>query len=491
MIPARLVRFSFLSAMTALLHVSSMAAQSVSTEPVEQGCGSLAVARLDLKESIRRTEAKHPEWKNHGGMKQRARIAGGYIERQFWVQSFADQTFRQVEASLLYEGKLVRIWVDNVDTASISPETIAIMARALDTATPSGSRDPNKGIVRNNQDVFGPPPVDYQLDEATDFLLSDIITGAVNFVGFFSPSDQMPITENPYSNAMNLLYVDAGSARGDIQSLLGIIAHEHQHLIHYGRNPGSRSFYNEGCSELASIINGYRFRGRYSFIANTNVDLLRWTRIDDPGLVGADYERAMAFHYYLYEQFGERFIYELVGAVDVSLGRINIALERTGHGLSYTNWTNVVRDFAAANWVRHHPIRAYGYTFVPSPDEPPVTERSFEGPVIGATGKVTLARAASIYHLYENPGVLRVGATGTRAFRIMAMVFRGSEVEVLDMAGEPEIVLGRWGARADRIVVAYVNLSEDANDVSWHAESITVGVPDNTLYSRPSSLDLW
>jgi hypothetical protein len=198
----------------------------------------------------------------------------------------------------------------------------------------------------------------------------------------------------------------------------------------------------------------------------------------------------MTFHNYLYEQFGERFIYELVGAVDLSLGRINIALERVGHRLAYTNWTNVVRDFAVANWLGHHPIRAYGYSYLPAPDEPPVTEMSFTGPVSGATGKVSIQRAAAVYHLYESPGVLRLSATGKRAFRVMAMVFRGSEVEVLDMAGEPEIVLGRWGARADRIVIAYVNLSEDANEVSWQAESMTVGVSNNTLKARPSSLDL-
>lgn len=457
------------------------------------GCGSLAAATIDLQESIRRTAAEYPLQTEQGGHREKTfrSSAGDYIQRNFWVFSFATGSSRQVTASLLYEGIRVRIWVDDVDTASIPRERIDAIARALDTATPAGSRDPARGIVENNEQVFGSPPSDFALDGGTDFLITDIITGPVNYVGFFSRSDQMPVTQNPYSNEMNLLYIDSREVLGNMISLLGIIAHEHQHLIHYGQNPNSRPFFNEGCSELASIINGYHFRGNYGFMANTNIDLLRWISGDDPVLVNADYERAMTLHLYLYEQFGERFITELVrSGGSGGTARINITLERTGHSLSQMNWTTLVRSFTVANWLRQHTDPRYGYRFSPAPNESPAAEKRFEGSIQGAQGSMNLQRAASMYHVYDNPGALLVSATGTRQFRVMAMIYRGSEVEVQEFTGTPETLLGRQGAPPEKIVLAFVNLSEDANEIIWNTNSVTLGGLDHTLPDLPTSMDL-
>src|SRR5205823_11173394 len=122
--------------------------------------------------------------------------------------------------------------------------------------------------------------------------------------GYFYPYDQQDVAG---SNRMNLLYIDdneglngqtnqiptAGSQNATISSLLNTLAHEYQHLIHYGRRSGSEIVYNEGCSEEASILNGYQNRANTLYYKNTNVSMFSWPSPDETNgdvILGA-YER--------------------------------------------------------------------------------------------------------------------------------------------------------------------------------------------------------
>jgi hypothetical protein len=111
--------------------------------------------------------------------------------------------------------------------------------RALDTSltqTNTTPRNANQGILKNDIDVFGQIPEEYSVENKTDFLMIDIPDPVANqnVLGYFSPTDQ---TDGPSSNRMNLLYVDSREGLQRMQTLLGIIAHEFQHLIHFGRHP--------------------------------------------------------------------------------------------------------------------------------------------------------------------------------------------------------------------------------------------------------------
>src|SRR5688572_28485444 len=113
---------------------------------------------------------------------------------QFWVASANGKSFMRVEAELASEGRFARIWLDRNDRDRVEQSDIAQILRALDTATPAGSRDPRRGVIENVRAVFGDSPTRYRIDGKEDILLVDLpdqIEGMTT-LGYFQTKDQYP-----------------------------------------------------------------------------------------------------------------------------------------------------------------------------------------------------------------------------------------------------------------------------------------------------------
>src|SRR5690606_33524527 len=96
---------------------------------------------------------------------------------------------------------------------------------------------PDRGIIENNNEVFGHPPDGLDTDGKVDILLHDIreAEGAGCCVfGYVTSIDLDPTSEGNIGNKSNVLYVDLPDAiKGGFDWIAGTIAHEYQHLIHY------------------------------------------------------------------------------------------------------------------------------------------------------------------------------------------------------------------------------------------------------------------
>jgi hypothetical protein len=397
----------------------------------------------------------------------------------FYVTNRVTKKYDSVFGVLKWEGERARIWVDRLDTGNAAVKSAILkLARGLDTATGATSRDPNKGIIQNDEDVFGPVPTKYAADwdNKTNFILTDIKDGYTGgFVGgYFSSSDQL---DQPGSNRMNLLYIDSheglqGGASA-ITALLGTLAHEFQHLIHYARNPQSETVFNEGCSEEASILLGYKDRTNPNYLANTNVDLFRWS-YNDVNLLLADYERAMTLLHYLREQYGESFLTEFAKSKVAGINRINDALAKLG---SSSNANEALKGFAVANYLQSYANDSrYGYTVKLGSSAKAV--RTYTGSTFPSDTTMVLAPYGSSYLVFNKPqGALKFSFTSGRAFRVMAMLYSGSQVNIADLGPAQDYTLGEWGA-FDKVVLAFVGLDNVQAQVAMKAEHITLGVDE-------------
>lgn len=467
------------------------------------GCGTFSITDEDLRAAEINTRIHAPEVYQQAlqqartGKKPATTLGHDFItEDNFFVLNSRTNQFDAVVAGLVYDGSLVRIWVDVLDTARVKESQIIQLARALDSTTSAKSRNPLQGIVLNNQEVFGLPPTEFMIEGKTDFLLTDIKgkldqQGQVT-LGFFSPVDQQSKSQFVFSNQRNMLYVDNKEGLASMNSLFGIVSHEHQHLLHYGQNIASHiaqdgdgyTFFNEGASELASIINGYPFRTNQPYLANTNVDMLRYDRVDG-GKQEVDYERSMMFLSYLHEQFGESFVKNFVKTESIGIARVGRAMEATGINPGQIDWATVIGNFAVANYVQTAPNDQlqYGFTHRPTTGRA-AAKKTYTGTDFETTGSISLERLGSAYYVYNTPGPMTFSYTASRTATAMAMFYKGNALEsvVKIPAGEP-FELASTGGPYSKIVIAFVGLSSErtATTVNWNISPLTVGVHDNSI----------
>ncbi len=401
----------------------------------------------------------------------------------FYVLNSVAQNFDEITSVLRYDGHLARIWIDVKDTARISQNVLRQLARGLDSVTGSTSRNPELSIIENDIEVFGETPKTYEIGGKTDFLLTDIKDGLSGgyVAGYFSKYDQ---STEIGSNARNILYIDSREGVSDgINSLLSTLAHEFQHLIQYGLNPGSDVFFNEGCSEVASILCGYRDRTNSGFMSNTNVRFLGWNS-DNGALLSNDYERAMTFVYYLLDRFGEDYIRQFTKTKANGLNRIDQAFSGLGLTGSYLE---ILKGFAVANTVTSG-LDDDRYRYQTRLTSTTPKAASTYDTLLPATGSVSLQSYGSSYILLKNPAPVWVTFSSTRSFRVLAIIYRSNVAdEVVEMESGKSYQLNSDGS-ASKIIFAVVSLYGSTTPVTWEASQTPAGVDNQEGQTIVSNL---
>ncbi len=320
-----------------------------------------------LAEYRRWVEDGRPDVRQKGNSKDMQTLSVG-SKRNFKVLNFTStsQTTVTYEFELRHKGEKTHIWVQTseFDPNKVSQQKVDDMASALEVSTPALSFDPTKGIIENNQSVFGPRP---DVDDtgvvhllAYRFYSGDIPTGSY-VAGYFSPVNLS--SSNANSNFADIIHINSNPAvyrdNGNVNlgGILNTVAHEDQHLVH--ANAGSlNTFQNEGQSEWASVLNGYPTRSTayLNQPTNVNIDLFTWRSGND---VLYDYARAGLFHNYLGDRFGRARIGALSGNGNNGVQAYSTVLSGTG-----VTFADAIADFHVANWVNDTALDGgkYGYT---------------------------------------------------------------------------------------------------------------------------------
>jgi hypothetical protein len=154
---------------------------------------------------------------------------------------------------------------------------------------------PDQGIWDLNTSHFGDPPNPLDRQERI-FLLYYRFDIASD--GYFWVFDQYPDGSQAWaSNEADVVYLatDNGDPGGDY--MLGVAAHEFEHMIHFNTDPNEESWADEGLAELAMWLFGHP-DNISSFNSNPDNSLTNW------GGTWADYIQTYLWTLYIYEQFG-------------------------------------------------------------------------------------------------------------------------------------------------------------------------------------------
>lgn len=294
-------------------------------------------------------------------------------QRTFKVRSdvtvINNPSYEDVAFTLRAKGDLTYVWVedDEFGDDKVTQSDADEMLANLEERTPAASHAPDDGIVSISQDVFGDAPnVDGSgmlhvlvLDVRDDW---DPEEGGGYVAGYFDTVDQSPSNAN--SNRMDIIYVDSyphiytDDNPSDVSRALSTIAHEYQHLIHFRYN-NLHLFQNEGQSEWAEMLTGYRGRG-IDYVMDPgeiNRYIYTWRR-DSPNVL-RDYQRAGLLHTYLADRGGV----SATGAVTRAGSSGNSAYSAPANQAN-VSVSRLLADFHVANLVNNNSIEGgrFGYS---------------------------------------------------------------------------------------------------------------------------------
>ena len=173
--------------------------------------------------------------------------------------------------------------------------------------------------------------------------------------GYFSSADEYPVSVHQHSNQREMIYLADALAVGSKQ-YLAVLSHELQHAILWNADATEETWINEGLSEVATAVAGYRPTNQDAFVRFPNISLVNWPV---PRPSAAYYGAAYLFFDYLASHYGSYNDLALLneGPEDGILA-ISAYLARLGHDVTFRD---VFRDWIVANFLDVPGDGAYSY----------------------------------------------------------------------------------------------------------------------------------
>lgn len=263
--------------------------------------------------------------------------------RQFWTYdlSVMPPKNKAIQATCRAVGLNVAVWVgDNEWGSTVYQADVDSVMESMETTTPLGNAG---GVFGNNTTLFGMPPAVNEGDPALTILIYDIPGYQGNvFDGYFRAEDlsafnaQCETSPMIYcSNELAMIHVAANDVGSDYMA--GVIAHEFEHLIHYGQDMGEDPWLDESLAELAMIHAGYTDPNNLAyFLSHPESSLV----VEPP----VDYGACLLFGSYLWELLGDQGILALIQDQANGEASVEAAVATLG-----STWQTLFAEFALAN----------------------------------------------------------------------------------------------------------------------------------------------
>ena len=242
-------------------------------------------------------------------------------------------------ATCRYKGTHCYIFVEESQWDIIASQPDVDKLGALfDAETPA---DPERGVFEVAVDAFG-EPADEDGDPRIFILILDL---PGNIVGYFDG--------NLYERAQpqlrrDTIYLDANKLAFSAYLAHATLAHEFQHLIHWGRDSDEETWIDEGLAGYAEELVGFPEADSSmvpSFLADPDRDLTLWT------FESASYGKTYLFASFLAERYGAGLIRQIVAEPRNGILGIDDAFKSQ-------NW---VEDYAGAwrLWIAANYVGGY------------------------------------------------------------------------------------------------------------------------------------
>ena len=175
--------------------------------------------------------------------------------------------------------------------------------------------------------------------------------------GYFNTADEYPRQIRPASNEIEAIYINIGYLPPGSDIYSQVLAHELQHAIHWKADISEETWVNEGLSELAVTVAGFREPRILEFSRAGPTSLTHWPANNQGS--GKNYGSASLFMHYLTEHYGGRDnLLPLLTEPGDGIKGIDAHLESSGYEAGFSD---VFRDWAVANLLDEN-SGPYGYS---------------------------------------------------------------------------------------------------------------------------------
>jgi len=275
----------------------------------------------------------------------------------FWGENQDKHNNFQVKATLRYATDHLYFWVEN--GVPFYQNDVKDLSETFENET-----------YPKNREFFGSewtPGVDG--DPHIYLLYARNLGDSVG--GYFSTRDPFPPSVSEYSNAHEMIMVNADTTPLNQDYTHGVLAHEFEHMIQWYQDRNESGWLDEGFAELAAFINGRDIGGFDSLYAMApDIPLTHWPEDDTSPYYGSSF----LFVDYFLDRFGEKTTRTLIGRPENGLAGIDVTLKELGAIDSLTGKLIQVDDFfldwVLANHIQDDNVADGRYFYHNYPDAP-------------------------------------------------------------------------------------------------------------------------
>ena len=251
----------------------------------------------------------------------------------FWVENQDKHNNFQVKATLRYATEHLYFWVEN--GVHFHQNDVKDLSETFENET-----------YPINREFFGSewtPGVDG--DPHIYLLYARNLGDSVS--GYFSTRDPFPPSVSEYSNAHEMIMVNADTTPLDQDYTYGVLAHEFEHMIQWYQDRNENNWLDEGFAELAAFINGRDIGGFDSLYAmDPDIPLTHWPEDDTSPYYGSSF----LFVDYFLDRFGEKATRTLISHPGNGLAGIDVTLKELG-AIDPLTGTLIQADDFFLDWV--------------------------------------------------------------------------------------------------------------------------------------------
>ena len=297
-------------------------------------------------------EFRLPRFKVHHSKQQEDEIKVG-SRLEFHVRG----RFTLLSATCRFAGQHGYVFVEDAqwdeNGGPILQLDVDFLGGLFEEASPA---DPARGVFELETAVFGDPP-DVDDDPRIYILVLDL--DRPGLLGYFDPGIA---TDPDPALRRDMIFMSSDALLENQYAAGGTLAHEFQHLIHWGHDPDEEIWLNEGLSGYAELLSGY------PEIDATNVpEFLRRPGIGVTGWEDRSYNYGATYLYvaFLAERFGIGLMGELVREPRNGIDGVDAGL-----ALFQQDFRATWADWSAANYAATD-VR-YGYETIGDRRVPPL-----------------------------------------------------------------------------------------------------------------------
>jgi len=218
-----------------------------------------------------------------------------------WDLSVMPPAWIQTPATCRAVGEFCYVFVaDDQWNVNMGQSDVDVVFNYLENETMNSTE---YGAIEMDINLFGPIPDEIDNDPKVIVFYSELGSfGGSTFDGYFSVYNQVTEQQaqqmNPpgHSNECEMIYMTCSPLNPIEPIRISVLAHELQHMIHWGADINEETWLDEGCAELAMVYFGLP-DPISGFPSQPDNQLNVWNQ------GWADYVKVMLFFTYLEEQF--------------------------------------------------------------------------------------------------------------------------------------------------------------------------------------------